>query len=31
MQGSMLYGESLSFSELIERIEELKGRFKSIG
>jgi len=31
MQGSMLYGESLSFSELIERIEELKKRFKSIG
>ena len=31
MQGSMLYGESLSFSELIERIEELKKRFKRIG
>ena len=31
MQGSMIYGESLSFSELIERIEELKKRFKSIG
>ena len=31
MQGSMLYGENLSFSELIERIEELKKRFKSIG
>lgn len=31
MQGSMLYGESLSFSELIERIEELKKRFQSIG
>jgi predicted nucleotidyltransferase component of viral defense system len=31
MQDSMIYGESLSFSELIERIEELKKRFKSIG
>ena len=31
MQGSMLYGESLSFSELIERIEELKKRFQRIG
>ncbi len=31
MQGSMLYGESLSFSELIERIEELKKKFQSIG
>jgi predicted nucleotidyltransferase component of viral defense system len=30
MQGSMLYGESLSFSELIERIEELKGRFQRV-
>jgi predicted nucleotidyltransferase component of viral defense system len=30
MQGSMLYGESLSFAELIERIEELKRRFQSI-
>jgi predicted nucleotidyltransferase component of viral defense system len=31
MQDSMIYGESLSFSELIERIEELKKRFKRIG
>jgi predicted nucleotidyltransferase component of viral defense system len=31
MQGSMFYGESLSFSELIERIEELKKRFQGIG
>ena len=31
MQGSMLYGQSLSFSELIKRIEELKKRFQSIG
>jgi predicted nucleotidyltransferase component of viral defense system len=31
MQDSMIYGESLSFSELIERIEELKKRFQGIG
>ena len=31
MQDSMIYGESLSFSELIERIEELKKRFQRIG
>ncbi len=31
MQTSMLYGESLSFAALIDRIEALKKRFQSIG
>ena len=30
MQQSMIYGESLSFSALIERIEELKGRLNNL-
>jgi hypothetical protein len=28
MQGTMIYGESLPFDELIKRIEELQGRFR---
>ena len=30
MRSSMIYGKSLSFDELIERIQELNERFKNI-
>ena len=30
MQQYMIYGESLSFSELIERVKELKGRLNNL-
>jgi hypothetical protein len=28
MQGTMIYGDSLPFDELIARIEELQGQFR---
>jgi hypothetical protein len=31
MQANMIYGESLPFGKLIERIKELNGRFRQIG
>jgi hypothetical protein len=31
MRESMIYGDSLTFDKLIERIEELKNRFRAIG
>lgn len=30
MQENMIYGESLSFKKLIERISELNARFKAV-